>query len=269
MVIGRCRVTLRPVTSRFRWGDRSAAIPRALSPTACAVIVAGGAWWTACADDAGGCDDPDLDGFGSGCELGPDCDDTNPVRNVDCDAVPPPDCTSDPFAPGCPCLPGAFADCYSGPEETQGVGVCLPGRARCVSRHWSICEGERAPLTEFCDEADNDCDGLVDEEVQSPCGDCTPGCDGAVWGNTERPFVVEGDLVAEDDWLTLAWAPTSVRSNVWVANSGEATVSKIDAAAPVEGGPVSVGVDLSRVGSRSTTRVIFGWRTESSTGFRR
>ncbi len=74
------------------------------------------------------------------------------------------------------------AQCYTGPDETLGVGICLPGEAICVDGQWGnypdqdpnqnffplFCYGEVLPNnTDLCNGADDNCDGVV-EEVMEP-----------------------------------------------------------------------------------------------------
>jgi len=200
-----------------------------------ALALALGTPLAACGGEPADCVDADADGYGEGCVLGPDCDDDNAARNIDCERVPPPDCGADPFATGCPCLAGARAICYSGPPETRDVGPCRGGRALCISGHWGICDGAVVPRGEVCDGQDQDCDGFADNGVLSPCGGCEPGCNGGVWGESDAPFTPGAGLdVGAEGELTLAHAERLVGSSVWVANSGEGTISKIDAATAIE-----------------------------------
>lgn len=181
------------------------------------------------------CVDEDGDGYGVGCALGGDCDDANAARAADCEAVPPPDCIADPFGTGCPCLVGSVTGCYAGLDETRDVGSCRVGRATCVNGHWGLCEGAVLPRGEICDTRDQDCDGFVDEGVTSPCGGCASSCDGGVWGEAHTPFVPEGGAtLGAGGALTLAYAEDVAGSFVWIANSGEGTLSKIDAARAIE-----------------------------------
>ena len=64
------------------------------------------------------------------------------------------------------CTPDDERDCYSGPEGTEGVGICFGGRQRCTPDElWGPCEGEQLPEQEICeDEIDNDCDGVPDSD---------------------------------------------------------------------------------------------------------
>ncbi|MFW5875770.1 MAG: hypothetical protein ACOCXM_03470 [Myxococcota bacterium] len=196
-------------------------------------LAAAGLASVGCGDGDDGCVDRDRDGFEAGCAAGTDCDDTNPLRTDDCAAVPPPDCDDDPTATGCPCI-GGVTPCYPGPAGTEGVGLCTAGQAECVNGHWGLCRGAVVPEREVCDGRDQSCDGVVDEGVTSPCGGCDESCEGGVWGTAGVPFVAgAGADVMPDGSLTLARerldAPT-----VWVANSAEGTLSRIDAASAIE-----------------------------------
>jgi hypothetical protein len=70
---------------------------------------------------------------------------------------------------GCECRPGDTRACYSGPTGTRGIGACAAGQQTCaagaggVGSSWGDCTGERLPSAERCDDADNNCDGAVDE----------------------------------------------------------------------------------------------------------
>ena len=104
---------------------------------------------------------------------------------------------------GASCTPGASEPCYTGPEQTRGVGECSPGMRTCNQQgEWQECLGETTPRAngEFCgNQKDDDCDMLIDEEC--PCnyeGFKTGVCAGAVTdgnGNCAEP----DDYLAETD----------------------------------------------------------------------
>ena len=195
------------------------------------------------------CIDADGDGRGEGCEAGADCDDHDRKLGERCDeqAVM---CADDRSAEGCPCLGGARHACYSGVEDTIDIGMCRAGEQRCRGGAWSACEGEVAPLRERCNGDDDDCDGLTDEGVLSPCGGCDSACGGGVWGPPTVPFEADGALVlTELGELTLA-RTRAAHAFVWVPNTGEGTLSKVDAGGArelaryrVAGEPERIAVD--------------------------
>ena len=64
------------------------------------------------------------------------------------------------------CPPFETKSCYSGPEGTEGVGVCAAGVATCSAKGeaWGPCVGEVTPGVETCDTpVDDDCNGQVNE----------------------------------------------------------------------------------------------------------
>lgn len=182
-------------------------------------------------DGGGECIDSDLDGYGPGCEHSDDCDPDNAARNVDCASIPPPDCAADPSATGCPCLALSLSPCL---DERAGIGVCVAGQTQCINSFWNICEGGVGPTSERCDGLDQDCDGIIDDGVVSPCGGCTPGCLGGVWGEGPEPFE-EGDGRALTRLGELTLATTEERfTALWVANTADNTLSRIDALSAIE-----------------------------------
>jgi MYXO-CTERM domain-containing protein len=67
--------------------------------------------------------------------------------------------------------------CYTGPASTQDVGTCHGGVQLCTAvamsnmAKWGTCTGQSLPTTEICNGLDDDCDGVIDNNVPAP----TPG----------------------------------------------------------------------------------------------
>lgn len=84
---------------------------------------------------------------------------------------------------------------------------------------------------EVCDEIDNDCDGNVDEGVPELCADCAPGCEAqsipGPGGWTPDDENSDGVIVDDGGALTLGRNEATAFA-VWIANSQEGTVSKLD-----------------------------------------
>lgn len=60
------------------------------------------------------------------------------------------------------CTPGETKECYLGPSNSKGVGICKAGIATCVvdGTDWSECVGQVLPKAEICgDGIDQDCSG--------------------------------------------------------------------------------------------------------------
>jgi hypothetical protein len=78
------------------------------------------------------------------------------------------------------CIPGETQSCYSGPGGTEGVGVCQAGTQTCQDdgSGFSACLGQVLPSLERCNGLDDDCDGMVDEDIAGIGGPCTTGLPG-------------------------------------------------------------------------------------------
>jgi hypothetical protein len=68
----------------------------------------------------------------------------------------------------CACDPGEIEPCGS-----SNVGSCQFGQQTCqVDGTWGTCLGAIEPVDEFCNQLDDDCDGVTDENVTNACGGC-------------------------------------------------------------------------------------------------
>jgi hypothetical protein len=70
---------------------------------------------------------------------------------------------------GCACEAGASEPCYSGSEETRGVGACRDGMRTCELSEdlatWGGCTSDVIPSAEVCgNDVDEDCDGELNND---------------------------------------------------------------------------------------------------------
>ncbi len=120
----------------------------------------------------------------------------------------------------------------------SGVPLCLCwGNVTFTTQKGGDCDETNPSInpgvTEWCDNVDNNCDGEVDEGVGSTCGNCDPAChEVSVGPDGEEDFALDdenssgvnidpdGNLILDEEEIKLAF--------IWIANSGENTVSKLD-----------------------------------------
>ncbi|HQP34475.1 MAG TPA: IgGFc-binding protein [Polyangiaceae bacterium] len=110
----------------------------------------------------------------------------------DCTTGEDEDCSGEANAEvdGCVCPPAGQTQCYTGPDGTKGVGICVGGVKTCADdgKSWGVCEGEVLPSAESCEvDGDEDCDG-VSNEAEAGCV-CLPGTTKACY---EGPVGTEG-----------------------------------------------------------------------------
>ena len=94
-------------------------------------------------------------------------------------------------AAGEPCEDGQPPEpCYDGAANTEDVGMCRGGERVCAGGFYTQCLGQVLPVADMCNEADDDCDGTIDE-IEASCpatgtglpGICNEGalvCHGAI-----------------------------------------------------------------------------------------
>ncbi|MBI2892844.1 MAG: hypothetical protein HYY06_04780 [Deltaproteobacteria bacterium] len=205
--------------------------------------------------DADQCVDLDGDGAGQGdgCEAD-DCDDTDPGTIDECGTG----CEANPGRKGCPCTDGDVVACYHGPEGTGNSGGCAAGLQRCEGGVLGECDGQVLPGEEICDGEDNNCNGSTDEGVTSPCGDCNLDCEAECVGvGCDEGFDLEADgarsiVLNADGSLTLGGEVSISNFVIWVANSGQGTVSKINTRTREEEGRYRTGPAAYTDPSRTT-----------------
>ncbi|PIE16288.1 MAG: hypothetical protein CSA66_07535 [Proteobacteria bacterium] len=107
-----------------------------------------------------------------------------------------------------------------------------------------------AGAEEACNGVDDDCDTQIDEGVSSPCGGCSPVCLFDAGGDDDDPLDAEAEgslnlVEAPDGGLTLASGSVDIPF-IWIANSDEDTVSKLNTATGAEVARYAVCNDPSR-----------------------
>ncbi len=204
------------------------------------------------------CADADGDGYGTGNDcLGQDCNDLAAEVHEGCDRW----CDEQgPGTPGCPCDALEPALCYQGPAGTGESGECRHGLAQCADGRWGPCERQTLPTDEICNERDDDCDGVADDGVANACGDCAPDCSEVCVGAGCPEPLSEGDgaggvIATDDGGVTLDDDLAAMAHVIWIANSSEGTVSKIDTRTREETGRYRTSADAGWLPSPSRTSV--------------
>lgn len=114
---------------------------------------------------------------------------------------------------GCSCIAGETQACFSGKPAQRNIGTCADGVQTCrvimkgtMYGTWGECKGEILPQKDLCDNADNNCNGCIDEGLS-----CSPKINCGYKIGNARPFVdkiIDGTKLYEfndTDKVTWEW----------------------------------------------------------------
>ena len=114
---------------------------------------------------------------------------------------------------GCSCISGETQACFSGKPAQRNIGTCADGVQTCkvimkgtIYGTWGECRGEILPQEDLCDNADNNCNGCIDEGLS-----CSPKINCGYKIGNALPFVdkmIDGTKIYEytdTDKVTWEW----------------------------------------------------------------
>jgi streptogramin lyase len=179
------------------------------------------------------CDGAETCDLALGCQRGmaPNCDDGNACTVDRCDSTTN-RCTSTP---------------QDRDMDTHPDARC--GGDDCDDDDPMVHPGAR----EVCNRRDDNCNGMVDEGVTSPCGDCDATCRRARVGNMGTSFRDTGRRGTEFNAMRgglVVTEETTVNDFLWVPNTAESTLSRWDAAMAREIGRYRVGLPAGECNGR-------------------
>ena len=136
--------------------------------------------------------------------------------------------------------------------------VCPNGGNDCNDGNSAVNPGR----TESCNNVDDNCDGQVDEGVQAPCGGCTQLCT-LQDGSPFEPTPDQTNGVGTDPSGNIVLDSSSLQfNNIWIANSGEGTVSKLNTKTGLELARYTVCANPSRTAVDKDGNVYVGCRDD-------
>ncbi len=138
--------------------------------------------------------------------------------------------------------------------------ACPLGGGDCIDHDPEVHPG----LAEVCDLKDNDCNQQVDELVSAPCGGCSPVCLMSEGPKGDKGFATEpGTLngAGVDTNGNVVLDSSTIQFNMlWISNSGEGSVSKLDTSTGKEVARYFVCSDPSRTAVDSEGNAWVGCR---------
>ena len=104
----------------------------------------------------------------------------------------------------CACITGTNESCYGGAPGTEEAELCSAGYRICTNNgQWGECIGQALPQTEICDNLDNDCDGIKDNNLTVQDANKTFGvCGGSVKVCNGTGGLIEPDYTSISNYET-------------------------------------------------------------------
>lgn len=207
---------------------------------------------------------------GATCTTSSDCPTDYVCVDARCEARAPSCESVDDCMDGQVCVANVCRDPDAGCIDTDGDGFG-PG---CASGDDCDPADRSQTGVEICDGLDNDCDGEADNGVLSACGNCDASCRLGGIGGDSAPFMpdeMNSDGVGVDEDGALVLDSRRINTDfIWVANSGEGTLSRFSTTFPYNEvgryitGPNGAGNDPSRTSVNSSGDAFVGNRSGTS-----